>query len=52
MVAITVRCFKCKHVIKCPTRVPKLCPFCGKEDSLEEIGPDTASFSDVEDLLK
>jgi RNA polymerase subunit RPABC4/transcription elongation factor Spt4 len=46
-----VRCYKCKHVVKATTRVPKLCPYCGNEGTLEELDANS-SFTDINDMLK
>jgi len=45
-----VRCNRCKHAWKA-TRIPKLCPFCGKEETIEEICADS-SFTDINDMLR
>ncbi|MEM2956226.1 MAG: hypothetical protein QW041_01455 [Candidatus Pacearchaeota archaeon] len=46
-----VRCYRCKHVFKVTSRIPRLCPFCGREETLEEINAD-ANFKDINDMLK
>jgi predicted amidophosphoribosyltransferase len=46
-----VRCIKCKHAWKAVSRIPRLCPFCGKEETIEEVCADS-SFTDINDMLK
>ena len=46
-----LRCKKCDHVWNARTRVPKLCPFCGAENSLEDSEIKT-EFVDVDELLR
>ena len=46
-----LRCRKCNNIIKAETRVPRLCPFCGKTNSLENAEI-KSEFVDVDELLK
>jgi len=45
-----LRCKKCNHTWE-SSRIPKLCQFCGAEESLYEDGIDSR-FVDVDELLK
>lgn len=44
------RCSKCQHIWD-GTRMPKLCPYCGKENTVEEAEI-RDMFMDIDDMLK
>jgi len=45
------RCRKCNRECRALTRLPKLCPYCGAENSLEDVEV-KSEFTNVDELLR